>query len=177
MVVMLTGHDHPSIEGKALELGAAAVVGKTVLMDDLLKRLDEVLVEAGRLLDLAVEEERQRHVALAAVGGDRDDPLALHLRPRRDVERGGDRGARRDADQEPFAGRNLVRHLERVLVRDRDRLVDHRAVEDVGDKAGADSLDLVRARLATAQGRPSRSARRRSIESLGGGPSRPGRHR
>ena len=46
---MLTGHDHPSIEGKALELGAAAVVGKTVLMDDLLKRLDEVLVEAGRL--------------------------------------------------------------------------------------------------------------------------------
>ena len=49
VVVMLTGHDHPSIEGKALELGAAAVVGKTVLMDDLLKRLDEVLVEAGRL--------------------------------------------------------------------------------------------------------------------------------
>jgi CheY-like chemotaxis protein len=49
VVVMLTGHDHPSIEGKALELGAAAVVGKTVLMDDLLKRLDEVLIVAGRL--------------------------------------------------------------------------------------------------------------------------------
>jgi DNA-binding response OmpR family regulator len=49
VVVMLTGHDHPSIEGKALELGAAAVVGKTVLMDDLRKRLDEVLVQAGRL--------------------------------------------------------------------------------------------------------------------------------
>ena len=30
VVVMLTGHDHPSIEGRALELGAAAVVGKTV---------------------------------------------------------------------------------------------------------------------------------------------------
>ena len=49
VVVMLTGHDHPSIERKAMELGAAAVVGKTVLMDDLLKRLDEVLAEAGRL--------------------------------------------------------------------------------------------------------------------------------
>ena len=49
VVVMLTGHDHPSIEGKALELGAAAVVGKTVHMDDLLKRLDEVLTEAGKL--------------------------------------------------------------------------------------------------------------------------------
>ena len=49
VVVMLTGHDHPSIERKALELGAAAVVGKTVHMDDLLKRLDEVLAEAGLL--------------------------------------------------------------------------------------------------------------------------------
>ncbi len=48
VVVMLTGHDHPSIERKAIELGAAAVIGKTVLMDDLLKRLDEVLAEAGR---------------------------------------------------------------------------------------------------------------------------------
>jgi DNA-binding response OmpR family regulator len=48
VVVMLTGHDHPSIEAKALELGAAAVVGKTLLMDDLLKRLDDVLAETGR---------------------------------------------------------------------------------------------------------------------------------
>jgi DNA-binding response OmpR family regulator len=49
VVVMLTGHDHPSIERRALELGASAVVGKTVLMDDLLNRLDEVLVAAGKL--------------------------------------------------------------------------------------------------------------------------------
>jgi DNA-binding NarL/FixJ family response regulator len=49
VVVILTGHDHPSIEGRALNLGAAAVVGKTVLMDVLLKRLDEVLGEAGKL--------------------------------------------------------------------------------------------------------------------------------
>ena len=49
VVVILTGHDHPSIEGRALELGAAAVVGKTTSMDELLKRLDEVLEEAGRI--------------------------------------------------------------------------------------------------------------------------------
>ena len=48
-VVMLTGHDHPSIERKALELGASAVVGKTVLMDAILARLDEVLASAGKL--------------------------------------------------------------------------------------------------------------------------------
>jgi putative two-component system response regulator len=50
-VVMLTGHDHPSIERKALELGASAVVGKTVLMDVILTRLDEVLHSAGKLPD------------------------------------------------------------------------------------------------------------------------------
>ena len=56
VVVMLTGHDHPSIERKALELGAAAVVGKTVLMDDLLRRLDDVLGESA---PLDIQEERQ----------------------------------------------------------------------------------------------------------------------
>lgn len=49
VVVMLTGHDHPSIERKALELGAAAVVGKTTSMQELLLRLDAVLTEAGRI--------------------------------------------------------------------------------------------------------------------------------
>ena len=49
VVVMLTGHAHPSIEHRALELGAAAVVGKTLSMDDLLSRLDDVLEGAGRL--------------------------------------------------------------------------------------------------------------------------------
>ena len=48
VVVMLTGHDHPSIERRALELGAAAVIGKTVLMEALLQRLGEVLTAAGK---------------------------------------------------------------------------------------------------------------------------------
>ena len=54
VIVMLTGHDHPSIKGKALELGAAAVVGKTVLMDALLNRLDEVLAQTGKAPDEGV---------------------------------------------------------------------------------------------------------------------------
>ncbi len=49
VVVMLTGHAHPSIERRALELGAAAVVGKTISMQDLLEQLDAVLTQAGRL--------------------------------------------------------------------------------------------------------------------------------
>ena len=49
VVVMLTGHAHPSIEAKALELGAAAVVAKTIHMDELLERLDEALEAAGML--------------------------------------------------------------------------------------------------------------------------------
>jgi putative two-component system response regulator len=43
VVVILTGHEHPSIERKGVELGAAAVVGKTISMDELLRKLDEVL--------------------------------------------------------------------------------------------------------------------------------------
>lgn len=43
VVVMLTGHEHPSIERRALELGAAAMVGKTTSRRELLERLDATL--------------------------------------------------------------------------------------------------------------------------------------
>ena len=43
--------------------------------------------------------------------------------------------------------------LQGVLVADRDRLVDHRAVEHLGDEAGADPLDLVRPRRAAGEHR------------------------
>ena len=49
VVVILTGHEHPSIERKAIELGAAAMIGKTASMDELLGKLDGVLRIAGRL--------------------------------------------------------------------------------------------------------------------------------
>lgn len=46
VVVMLTGHEHPSIERRALELGAAAMIGKTTPRDELLERLDQALAAA-----------------------------------------------------------------------------------------------------------------------------------
>ena len=49
VVVILTGHEHPSIERRAIELGAAAVVGKTASMEELLGVLDGVLRIAGTL--------------------------------------------------------------------------------------------------------------------------------
>jgi putative two-component system response regulator len=49
VVVILTGHEHPSIERRGIELGAAAVVGKTASMDELLSRLDAVLRTSGRM--------------------------------------------------------------------------------------------------------------------------------
>lgn len=44
-IVMLTGHEHPSIERRALALGAQAVVGKTESRDELLARIDAALAE------------------------------------------------------------------------------------------------------------------------------------
>jgi putative two-component system response regulator len=57
VVVILTGHEHPSIERRGIELGAAAVVGKTASMDELLGELDSVLRIAGKLPD---RRERSR---------------------------------------------------------------------------------------------------------------------
>jgi CheY-like chemotaxis protein len=42
-VVLLTGHEHPSIESKARELGARDVVSKALQRGDLVARLDLVL--------------------------------------------------------------------------------------------------------------------------------------
>jgi hypothetical protein len=54
------------------------------------------------------------------------------------------RCARRDPDQEPLAQGGLAGGVEGRIVVDADHLVDHRAVEDLGDEAGADPLDPVR---------------------------------
>lgn len=49
VTVVLTGHEHPSIERRALELGAAAMVGKTTSREVLLERLDAALASAGEI--------------------------------------------------------------------------------------------------------------------------------
>src|SRR5215211_2139359 len=99
-------------------------------------------------------EERQRHVALAAVGNDHDDPLAGELAARADLHRRVDRRARRDPDQQPLPRGGEPRRVDRALVLDLDYLVDHVAVEDLGHEPRPDPLDLVRA------GRASRDHRR-----------------
>ena len=52
--------------------------------------------------------------------------LPSRLGPRADLERRGDRGARRDADRDAFDAGQRARGLERRLVADRDHLVDDR---------------------------------------------------
>ena len=45
-VVLLTGHEHPSITARAGELGAHDVVSKALKRDELVSRLDDVLADA-----------------------------------------------------------------------------------------------------------------------------------
>jgi DNA-binding NarL/FixJ family response regulator len=42
-VLVLSGHDHPAIERRALGLGAAGAIAKTAGRDQLLERLDALL--------------------------------------------------------------------------------------------------------------------------------------
>src|SRR5215211_7208732 len=62
----------------------------------------------GRALTLG-REERQRHVALAAVGNDHHYALAGEVWTGGDLKRRVDGGPRRDAHQKPFALRGLAR--------------------------------------------------------------------
>src|SRR6202043_3004654 len=66
-------------------------------------------------------------------------------RPSADLEPGGDRRARGDADRNAVEPGDFACRLERRLVADADDLVDQRLVEDAGNETGADALDLVRA--------------------------------
>src|SRR5947208_9654897 len=89
-------------------------------------------------------EERRRHVSLAGVRQDGDDPVAGGLRAPGDLERRPGRRPAGDARQDPLRASQRARRLDRVLVVDGDHLVEELAVEDRGDEARADPLDLVR---------------------------------
>src|SRR3569623_612951 len=91
-----------------------------------------------------LREEWQRHVALTAVAGDRDDPLAGHLRTSCELQSRMERGASRNPDQQPLAARRCTGGLQRRLVLVGKHLVDHRAVEYAGHEPRADALNLVR---------------------------------
>ncbi len=42
-VLILSGHEHPAIARRAIDLGATGAIGKTAGRDQLLARLDEIL--------------------------------------------------------------------------------------------------------------------------------------
>src|SRR5215212_3783680 len=98
-------------------------------------------------------EQGARNVPLRERARDRDDALAFHLRPGGDFE--GDRDVRAggDAARDALKLGELARGIEGGLVADRDHLVDDRAVQDVGNEAGADALNLVRSGLSDRQHR------------------------
>src|SRR6476620_7570720 len=95
-------------------------------------------------LGLLGREERQRHVSLTAVRHDHEDQLAREVRAPRNRQRGRDRRPARDPHQKALPACGRSRRVQRRLVGNRDDLVDHGWVQDLGDEAGADALDLVR---------------------------------
>src|SRR5262249_39057522 len=98
-------------------------------------------------------EKRRADVALARVGQDRDDALAGVFGALADRDRAPERGAAGDAGQHALAGGAEVSGLDRVVVADRDDLVDDLAVQNGRDEAGADALDAVRSGAAAAEDR------------------------
>src|SRR4029077_13060114 len=71
----------------------------------------------------------------------------------RDADGGGAIGARRDADPQTLEARDRTAVGGRGLVGDGEDLVVDAGVQDVGDEARADSLNVVVARLAAREHR------------------------
>src|SRR5579863_1436752 len=94
-----------------------------------------------------------RQIALGERGDDDDNRLAGVFRPPPDVDRRSDGGAGRNTDGNTLDARNEPGGVESRLIANRDDLVDHRAIEDRGDEAGADPLGLVRAGRAAGEDR------------------------
>src|SRR6185312_16774730 len=90
----------------------------------------------------AARPDRGGDVPLAGVGQDRDHRLA---RPQRagHVQRHTNGGARRDADEQPFPARQLEPGGLGLFFAYPAHLGQQRAVENLGDEAGADALNAV----------------------------------
>ena len=98
-------------------------------------------------------EQRCGEVALAETGGHGDDHLAAILRLGRQAGGGGNVGARADAAQNAFLAGQAPRPGERLFVGHRLHAAEQAGVEILGNEAGADALDLVRAGLAAGDDR------------------------
>lgn len=101
--------------------------------------LERVLVES-------VEDGRE--VALAGIGEEGYDVLALVLGTLSELEGGIDSSSGRDADKEALGLRELAARTDGVIVLDRYNLVDNGTVESFGDEACTDTLNLMRTALA-----------------------------
>ncbi len=80
---------------------------------------------------------------------------------RRDADRRENIRARARSRQHTFDRRQLLHHVEGIMIVDGDDLVGERAVECLGDEAGADAFHFVLAFLAAAQHRALRLNRNR----------------
>src|SRR5215471_8310805 len=83
----------------------------------------------GEVLGAAVREHGRHHGARAQ--------LALHH------QRADEVGARGDPDREAERGGELLRHEDRVAVRDRDHVIELLEPHDLGDELVGDALDAV----------------------------------
>src|SRR5262249_37350712 len=98
--------------------------------------------EQGRGL---LRVEGRAEVALAGCGPDDHDQLARVVGPLRHLHGRVHRGPAADAAEDTLLARQPAGHLEGRVVVHLDDLVHDPQVEDTGDEAGADALDLVRA--------------------------------
>lgn len=85
-VAMLTGHQHPTIERRSLELGACGVVSKTLPRAELLARLEQVFSAAPA--DRVTHSVADRDVHDARIVAIDDSEINLHV-IRRSLERAG----------------------------------------------------------------------------------------
>ena len=111
-------------------------------------------IQDDELVEVTPKSIRLRKAILGEGGRDGDDALALASRAAAPTSSAAATvGAGRDAARNALELRHEARGVEGGLVADRHHLVDDRAVEHLGHEAGADALDLVRARLAAGEDR------------------------
>ena len=115
-------------------------------------------------------EEVGAQVAFAGAGQDHDDEFAPVFGAAGHRQGGKDRGPGRDAAENPFQFGHVPGGLEGRLVAHRDDFIDDFGVQDLGDEAGADALNLVGAGLAAGEHRRGRRLHGHGLERRACGP-------
>src|SRR5208337_5639317 len=103
-------------------------------------------------------------VALAGAGENHYDEPALVFGPGGHRERRKDRGPGGDAAEDALLPGYLAGGVEGRLVAHRDDFVNDPGIEDLGDEAGADALDLMGAGWAAGEHRRGRGLHRHRLK-------------